>query len=133
MTALAGGCFCGAVRYLSRAPVIDAGYCHCRICQRTCGSPAVVWVSVPAQGFAFTQGQPTAFASSHRGIRHFCPTCGTPLTFRRPDSDEVDMTVLSLDDPEAVPPEYHVWTVSQVSWHVLGDRLPRYADDGPDR
>ncbi|MBD2259668.1 GFA family protein [Pseudanabaena sp. FACHB-2040] len=133
MTELVGGCFCGAVRYLSTAPVIDAGYCHCRICQGTCGAPAVVWISVPAAGFAFTRGNPSAFESSPRGIRYFCPTCGTQVTFRRPDSDEVDINSLSLDDPEAVLPEYHVWINTQLSWFKLQDSLPRYEDDGPDR
>ena len=38
---LEGGCFCGAIRYKVEGPPLDAGYCHCRMCQRTTAAPAV--------------------------------------------------------------------------------------------
>ncbi|MEO1093908.1 MAG: GFA family protein [Cyanobacteria bacterium J06638_28] len=130
---LTGGCFCGAIRYISTAPVIDAGYCHCTICQKICGAPVVAWVSVPRAGFQYTQGEPQEFVSSPRGRRHFCSTCGTQLTFAQPHSDEIDLTVASLDEPAAVPPEYHIWTAHQSPWLHLSDTLPHYLDNGPDR
>ncbi|HEY9738841.1 MAG TPA: GFA family protein [Trichocoleus sp.] len=129
MANLTGGCFCGAVRYHSQLPVIDASYCHCRICQHTCGAPVVAWVSVPAAGFSFTQGSPMAFESSAKGTRHFCSTCGTQLTFRHPNSAEVDITSASLDNPAAISPEFHVWTSRQLPWLVMGDALPRHEAD----
>lgn len=36
-----GGCLCGALRYALSGPSIDAGYCHCRFCQRASGAPVV--------------------------------------------------------------------------------------------
>ncbi|HEY9888001.1 MAG TPA: GFA family protein [Candidatus Obscuribacterales bacterium] len=130
---LTGGCYCGAVRYRSSATPLDAGFCHCTICQRLGAAPAIAWVSVPQAGFAFTQGTPQTFASSPQGRRHFCPTCGTQLTFTRPDGQEVDITVTTLDDASAIAPDYHIWTAHQHPWLQLCDRLPRYADHGPDR
>ena len=130
---LTGGCLCGAVRYRSTKPLIDAGYCHCTICQKSCGAPFVAWVSVPKQGFAFTQGMPSEYASSAQGRRQFCPTCGTQLTFTRTDSHEKDITVTTLDQRDEIVPEYHIWTAHQASWLQVTDELPRYADSGPDR
>ncbi|MGD1929935.1 MAG: GFA family protein [Leptolyngbyaceae cyanobacterium] len=132
-TTLTGGCLCGAVRYRSTKPLIDAGYCHCKICQKSCGAPVVAWVSVPQRGFAFTQGTPTEYASSAQGRRHFCPTCGTQLTFTRTDSHAMDITVTTLDQHSAIVPEYHIWTAHQAPWLTITDDLPRYLDNGPDR
>lgn len=46
-----GGCRCGKVRFRVTAPPLDAGYCHCRMCQRNCGAPVVAWVTFPPQAF----------------------------------------------------------------------------------
>ena len=50
--------------------------------------------------------------------------------------DEVDITTCSLDDPEALTPEDHIYTRSRLRWVVLGDGLPEHAavreDQGSD-
>ncbi len=43
---LEGGCHCGAIRYRIEGPPPESGYCHCRDCQQTSGSPAQVWMDV---------------------------------------------------------------------------------------
>jgi hypothetical protein len=45
--------------------------------------------------------------------------------------DEVDVTVGSLDDPEAVPPQDHTFVDNQLSWVKLDDGLPRHAQARP--
>ena len=123
-----GGCLCGAVRYRVEGPPLHAGYCHCRLCQRAAGAPVVAWGGWPADRFAWTRGEPKSFASSAKGERSFCPVCGTLPHRRRPRRpDLVEVTLASLDDPAAFPPEEHIWTVSRVRWLVLGDELPRHA------
>jgi hypothetical protein len=122
-----GGCLCGAVRYRLEGPPLRADYCHCRVCQRAAGAPVVAWGTWPAEGFAWSRGEPTSYASSARGERWFCPGCGTPLAFvDRGDPTLVDVTLASLDDPAAFPPECHAWTTSRVPWLELADGLPRH-------
>ena len=36
---LLGGCLCGRIRYRVLHVPIDAGYCHCRLCQQSAGTP----------------------------------------------------------------------------------------------
>jgi hypothetical protein len=123
-----GGCLCGAVRYLVEGGPLHAGYCHCRLCQRAAGAPVVAWATWPADRFAWVLGEPRTFASSAKGRRSFCPSCGTPLTFVDPnDPAQVDVTLASLDDPARFDPEYHIWTMSRIRWLDVRDDLPRYA------
>lgn len=123
----AGGCLCGAVRYRVSGPAVDAGYCHCRSCRRSAGAPVAAWATFPIAALAFTRGEPAAYRSSRRAVRHFCARCGTQLTYRRAVRPEtVDVTLASLDRPERLPPEYHLWTASRLPWFDVRDRLPRH-------
>ena len=133
--ALTGGCLCGATRYRISATPVEALYCHCRMCQRAHGAPAVAWLTVPIAGFAWIGGAASAYRSSARAFRHFCGSCGTPLTWREADSPRyVDVSIASLDAPDAFPPELHLWTDAKIAWHEIGDHLPRYpADARPKR
>lgn len=40
--------------------------------------------------------------------------------------DRVQVTLGSLDDPDRVTPEDHVWTDSRISWFEVKDDLPRF-------
>ena len=123
---LVGGCLCGAVRYRATAK-LRTDLCHCRMCQKASGAPVVAWLTVPGDAFSFTQGQPIAYRSSAHAIRHFCGTCGSQLTFREPENPgELDVNLATLDHPEAVSPQYHIHTTSQMPWLDIHDNLPRY-------
>jgi hypothetical protein len=126
---LAGGCYCGAVRYEAGGAPYDRTNCHCSICRRTTGAPFVTWFSVRGSQLRFVVGTPTRFRSSAKGTRSFCSRCGTQLTFEHDDAgDEIDVTTCSLDDPEALPPEDHTHTNSRLRWVRLADGLPEYAE-----
>ena len=124
-----GGCFCGTVRYRVEGEPIQSDYCHCRMCQRAGGAPVVAWGTWPVSQVTWLTTEPTSFASSDKGRRSFCSSCGTPLAFMNPhEPDTIDLTLASLDDPTLFPPRSHIWTSSQVAWPDLGDDLPRYED-----
>lgn len=131
---LAGGCLCGAIRYHLTAPPIDAGYCHCRLCQRAAGSPVVAWATFRFADFVLDAGHPTTFQSSASAERGFCGQCGTPIHFnKRENPERIDITVASLDDPDRLPMHYHIWMASRRPWLHIADDLPRYDDNGPDQ
>ena len=132
-TDLTGGCLCGAVRYQVTAEPRDSAYCHCRMCQRRSGAPAVATAEIPSDGFAFTRGEPAIYQSSDWGEPAFCAACGTEIFFaERGDPPNVSLNVGTLDDPEAVPPRRHIWTSSQLSWFTIADDLPRFAEGADD-
>jgi hypothetical protein len=97
------------------------------MCQRAHGAPVIAWLTVPLSAFVMTAGNPIAFRSSAKALRHFCGACGTPLTWRAADNPRlVDISIASLDKPEMVEPTLHVWTESQIAWFEIADHLPRY-------
>ena len=55
--------------------------------------------------------------------------CGTSLTYEHDEHpDHVDITVVTLDEPEALPPACHIWVSHKLPWVELGDGLPQYAE-----
>jgi hypothetical protein len=130
-----GGCACGAVRYELKSAPFDAGWCHCRTCQLSSGAPAMVFASVPAGDLVFTQGENAVkrFKSSDFGSRLFCGRCGTPIAMQVDHQPEtIDFSVATLDTPECVPPQFHIFDASRISWFDTADELPRHARFRPD-
>ena len=124
-----GGCACGAVRYELRAEPWDTGWCHCRTCQLNSGSPAMIFSSIAPEAFAWTKGadKVKSFKSSSFGRREFCGECGTPfLMIVDHQPETVDFSVATLDEPDSVPPGFHIFYGSKIAWFEPGDTLPRH-------
>lgn len=127
-----GGCLCGAVRYMIEGDTHHStGHCHCTLCRGTTGAAVVTWTTVPRAAFRYTRGEPKEYRSSDKGTRWFCPDCGSQLAFRHDDyPDDVDVTVFSLDKPDKLPPEKHIWTGQRVSWLRIDEHLPQCSEGG---
>jgi hypothetical protein len=122
-----GGCLCGAVRYRIDAEPISSGICHCRTCRKVASAPTLPFVGFPSEALSIIRGTPVEFRSSPRVTRSFCGQCGSPLTYQTAEkADCIDIMTCSLDDPDAFPPTFHVWTDHKLAWDRLGDGLPTY-------
>ena len=124
-----GGCLCGAVRYRLTAQPTGVGYCHCSMCRKSASAPAMVFGSVPNANFLLDRGEDALrrYKSSDIAERAFCGTCGSQLLFDDSrDPDRIDVSIATLDRPEAVTPEFHIWVSSRIEWFDTTDHLPRY-------
>lgn len=101
-----GGCQCGAARYA--ATIRDpAGYlCHCTMCRRATGGVSIAFTNVAQADLQWESG-PDWYRSSPIAERPFCARCGTPLGFRYLDSDRIDLTIGSFDEPQFFHPTQH--------------------------
>jgi hypothetical protein len=121
---LRGGCLCGDVRYEARVNPREGYYCHCRMCQLAFGNTRVAFVNLPKAEVRWSGTPRREFASSRFALRGFCGRCGTPLSFEYRDSQRIDLSVGSLDEPGAIRPMSHFAIESRVAaWHV-DDGLP---------
>jgi hypothetical protein len=98
------------------------------MCRRASGAAFLTHVHFPIAAFTWIQGKPTRHRSSSQAERGFCDRCGSTLTMHETVLDDrVQVTLGSLDRPEDVRPDDHVWTESQLPWLRIDDDLPRFA------
>ena len=119
-----GGCQCGAVRYRITGELGNAGICHCRMCQKASGNAALPLVSVPAGNLQWTRGEPAEFRSSPPVRRGFCKDCGTPLYMFEDGLGVWELTIGSLDNPNAAAPDHAVGIEAKLDWFDSLANLP---------
>jgi len=126
-TSIEGDCLCRAVRYRASAqPKVNA-LCHCRSCRMASGAPSVAWTAFPADAFEYTAGKPTTFDSSPGVKRTFCGKCGTPLTYQKGlRASTIDVTTITLDNPEHFAPTKEIWISHRVPWEALNSALAQH-------
>ncbi|HSX61013.1 MAG TPA: GFA family protein [Tahibacter sp.] len=123
-----GGCLCGAVRYAASAAPLRGVICHCAMCRRHSGAPALAFVHFPADAFTWTTAPPRWYRSSAFAGRAFCAACGSTLGMREDVlADRVQVCVGSLDEPARARIDDHVWTSARLPWFDTTDALPRFA------
>ena len=125
---LTGGCLCGQVRYEARPDHREGYYCHCRMCQLAFGNTRVAYINLRKSEVSWLT-PPTYFVSSKIARRGFCNRCGSPLSFEFNDSEYMDLSVGSLDQPSVLKPVGHYAIESRIeAWHV-DDGLPGHRLD----
>jgi hypothetical protein len=124
---LQGGCSCGHVRYqLTSAPLI-VHCCHCRWCQRQTGTAFALNALCEAEHVEVLQGEvseSTVPSPSGRGQKIArCPECQVAVWSNYYMGGIKDLIrfirVGTLDDPDRLPPDVHIFTSSKQPWVKL--------------
>jgi hypothetical protein len=128
-----GGCQCGAVRYEITGPLSDPHICHCRMCQRAFGNFFAALVGVKRSDLNWNKQPPTVFHSSSIIKRGFCAKCGTPLSYANDESENLSVSIGSLDDPTLVEPKSQYGAEGRLPYIANLHTLPesRTEDDIP--
>jgi hypothetical protein len=122
-----GGCLCGAVRYRATTPPLRGVICHCPMCRKHSGAPALAFVHFAAKDFTWLRVEPTRYRSSEFAERGFCARCGSTLSMHEEVlAERVQIAVGSLDEPGRVRIDDHVWTKDRIPWFDVADSLPRF-------
>ncbi|HWA72334.1 MAG TPA: GFA family protein [Polyangiaceae bacterium] len=125
-----GHCLCGAIRFEVNGAPSPICLCHCAQCRRAVGATPVAWATYDREGFRILAGEPRWFQSSPAARRGFCADCGCSLFFESSRTpDEIDVTVVTLDNAPALSPRMHIFAPSKLSWEKLDDGLPRHIED----
>ncbi len=122
-----GGCACGAVRYrLKRAPMF-VNCCHCTSCQTETGSAFAINALIESDEVGTFRGAPVALitpSESGRGQQIWrCPGCEVALWSNYGGAKDVIrfVRVGTLDRPDAIQPDVHIYTRSKLPWVELPD------------
>ncbi|MEM8798542.1 MAG: GFA family protein [Pseudomonadota bacterium] len=120
-----GGCQCGRIRYQASVNGKNAYFCHCRMCQRATGGIAASLIGLKKIDVHW-ETEPDWYASSVIARRAYCRDCGTPLGFAYNESEHMDLTVGSFDDPYHFKPSSHFGVESRHNDWVPADGLPEH-------
>jgi hypothetical protein len=127
---LDGGCACGAVRYRMTSRPIFVHCCHCRWCQRETGASFALNAMIEADRVILLQGAPETVNTpslSGKGQKILrCPNCRVALWSHYAGAGEAVCFVRigTLDDPDRLPPDIHIFTSSKQPWIALPPDTP---------
>ena len=127
---LDGGCTCGAVRYRMTSKPMFVHCCHCRWCQRESGASFALNAIIEADRVVLLEGTPEVVdtpSNSGKGQKiSRCPNCRIALWSTYAGAGEAlrFLRVGTLDEPDRVPPDIHIFTASKQPWVVLPPDTP---------
>jgi hypothetical protein len=121
-----GGCVCGGTRYVLKNRPLAVVDCHCIDCQKSAGAPYLTWGTISRKDLVLTEGEPRKIPYADR-IRSFAACCGTHLFFEdSKDSDNIDVTIASLDDPTLFAPTKAIFLEDKLPWVMIDESLPSF-------
>ena len=129
-----GGCACRHVRYRMTSRPLFVHCCHRRWCQRETGSAFVLNAMIEADRVRLLHGDVEIVATpseSGRGQRIArCPQCRVALWSNYGGGGDAIrfVRVGTLDAPDLLPPDVHIFTASKQPWVVLPPGTPAFAE-----
>ena len=129
--ALAGGCFCGALRYEISGEIPWRALCLCKTCQKISGGAGNLFVGIGASAFRYTRGEPRRFnrdGADTSPTREFCGECGVHIAARVAAIPQgLVVKIGTLDDPSVFEgPNLVFWTREKQRFHVVPDGATAY-------
>lgn len=128
MTALSGGCLCGAVRYQSASEPGMVGDCYCLDCRKSSGTSHSTHAVVASDGLSVTGDLARYDRAADSGnivSRYFCPSCGSAIYSSNAAMQGMAfIRVSSLDDPDAVAPQMTVYASRAPAWARMNEAGP---------
>lgn len=127
---LEGGCSCRAVRYRMLTRPLFVHCCHCSWCQRESGAAFALNALIEADRVRLLQGAPEIVLTpsfSGRGQKiSRCPQCRIAVWSNYAGAGDrvYFVRVGTLDRPDLLPPDIHIYTASRQPWIVLPADIP---------
>jgi hypothetical protein len=131
---LEGGCDCRRVRYRMETAPMFVHCCHCRWCQRESGASFALNAMIEADrltqlGEAPDMVDTPSESGSGQQIAR-CPHCRIALWSHYSGAGPLMafVRVGTLDQPDRVPPDIHIFTASKQPWVLLPPDTPAVAE-----
>ena len=128
-----GSCNCRAVRFQLQSAPLFVHCCHCRWCQRESGAAFALNAMIEADRVSNLGAPPEIVDTpSQSGLGQNiarCPTCRVAVWSHYAGSGPLVafVRVGTLDQPDLLPPDVHIFTASKQPWVVLPEGAPAFA------
>jgi hypothetical protein len=125
-----GGCTCREVRFRLLSKPLFVHCCHCRWCQRETGASFALNAMIEADRVVILSGTPEVVMTpslSGRGQKiSRCPTCQIAVWSNYSGAGDAVrfVRVGTLDMPDRLPPDIHIFTESKQPWVMLPPGVP---------
>ncbi|MEX0923357.1 MAG: GFA family protein [Rhodovibrionaceae bacterium] len=125
-----GACTCRALRYRMTTRPMFVHCCHCRWCQRETGSAFAINALIEGDRAILLQGEPETVntpSESGKGQKIVrCPNCHVAIWSHYAGSGDAIKFIRAgtLDTPDLLPPDIHIFTASKQSWVILPPDVP---------
>jgi hypothetical protein len=129
-----GGCDCRSIRYRLDSRPLIVHCCHCRWCQRESGSSFALNAMIESDRLVSLGRAPelidTPSASGRGQLIARCGTCKVAVWSHYAGAGPVlsFVRVGTLDDPDLLPPDVHIFTASKQPWLQLPAATPAFAE-----
>ncbi|KIX92592.1 uncharacterized protein Z520_11621 [Fonsecaea multimorphosa CBS 102226] len=131
-----GGCDCGEVRYSMMTEPMIVHCCHCRWCQRETGASFALNAMIETERLKLLKNEPeyiTVPSESGAGQSIArCPRCKVAVWsvyLDNPANVKAHIRIVrvgTLDNPDLLPPNAHIWASEKQPWIILSDKVPVY-------
>jgi len=129
-----GGCVCRSIRYRMQTAPMFVHCCHCRWCQRETGASFALNALIEADRVANVGTEPVLVdtpSASGRGQRIArCPVCQVAVWSHYAGAGAAVkfVRVGTLDNPDLLSPDVHIYTASRQPWLALPPGVPVFAE-----
>ncbi len=130
LTPQEGGCTCGEIRYRMTTKPMIVHCCHCRWCQRETGAAFALNAVIEADRVELLKGSPVVIDTptlSGKGQKIWrCPECKIAVWSNYAGMGELVrfVRVGTLDNPDSLPPDIHIYIESKQPWIKLPGDTP---------
>jgi hypothetical protein len=127
---LEGGCTCGEIRYRMMTRPMFVHCCHCRWCQRETGALFALNAMIEADRVQLLKGAVEIVntpSNSGKGQKiSRCPRCRVAVWSNYSGAGDAVhfVRVGTLDQPDLLPPDIHIFTASKQPWVVIPPGMP---------
>jgi hypothetical protein len=127
---LEGGCDCRHVRYRMETAPLFVHCCHCRWCQRESGASFALNAMIESDRVTVLGAEPelvhTPSQSGYGQDIARCPQCRIAVWSHYAGAGPLlrFLRVGTLDEPERLPPDIHIFTASRQPWVIILPDVP---------
>jgi hypothetical protein len=125
-----GGCACSFIRYRMATSPLVVHCCHCHWCQRETGASFALNAMIEADRVIHLSAEPEIIdtpSNSGKGQKIArCPKCRVAVWSNYAGAGPVFrfVRVGTLDSPDLLPPDIHIFTSSKQPWVELPMEIP---------